>query len=64
MRQTLRTSFLRVSNKSRAHRAEQRTLTLEALENRCLLAVTLLPSSNGALAISPADQVTATKPSR
>ena len=47
------------SSKSRAHRAEQRTLTLKASENRCLLAVTLLPSSNGALAISPADQVTA-----
>lgn len=59
MRQTPRAALLGFSSKSRAHRAEQRTLTLEALENRCLLAVTLLPSSNGALAISPADQVTA-----
>ncbi len=59
MRPTKRASFVRGSNKSPAHRAEQRTLTLEALENRCLLAVTLLPSSNGALATSPSDQVTA-----
>jgi parallel beta-helix repeat protein len=44
-----------VFHKSSARRAERRTLTLEALENRCLLAVG--PVAGGALATPPADVV-------